>query len=255
MDFRMSIFRIYVKSVALYKIKYTSLSMESTIQTCITNVIVSDDNVRNELKPFRRRLRDTCTASRTHIVELLQTDISEWPTLQKHNTFRTIHIEEPEEDLYEIYEKNKHLFTVYLDTMNIMFEAYERLESKVESLTELEQEFFALSCLDDESELAKELTSMIDKYIQNKYDSCGIAEDYRTFYTSHKKWRKYRTVILAGHSNTEIGMNICNICTSEKISAVLNPCGHTFCLSCASKQKKHCFVCRADVLGMLKIFF
>lgn len=230
--------------------------MSDSIRKYIQNTIFTDDSVRNEGKSFRSRLREICSSSRKYILDLLDTEVRAWPAVEAHNKLREVEVPDEPEEFDDLIQRNKHVLQLYIEEMNTMFEAYEELETKIDKLSELENEFFALSCLDDDSDAAKELVEQIDKYIQKRYDSCNIIEDFRKFSTSHKKWRKYREVVLSTHAaaGNSCG-NTCSICTSERLSVALMPCGHTFCSSCAGKQKKHCFICRGAVEGQLRIFF
>lgn len=48
----------------------------------------------------------------------------------------------------------------------------------------------------------------------------------------------------------------CSICADKTIESCLNPCGHTFCNSCAVLvSKKNCYFCRKPVTSTTKLFF
>jgi hypothetical protein len=50
------------------------------------------------------------------------------------------------------------------------------------------------------------------------------------------------------------GTNICNICVTHKIDTCLNPCGHTFCLTCVDKMENSCAMCRKFISTKIKMF-
>ena len=48
----------------------------------------------------------------------------------------------------------------------------------------------------------------------------------------------------------------CFICTDNNIECCVNPCGHTFCSSCASKNTtQKCYMCRKTIISTTKLFF
>ena len=47
----------------------------------------------------------------------------------------------------------------------------------------------------------------------------------------------------------------CTVCVTRELGAVLIPCGHTFCLSCAGRaERTRCHTCRARIDSTLRIF-
>jgi hypothetical protein len=52
----------------------------------------------------------------------------------------------------------------------------------------------------------------------------------------------------------ECEKNICNICVARKINTCLNPCGHTFCLTCVDKMNNKCGMCRTTFISKIKMY-
>ena len=48
---------------------------------------------------------------------------------------------------------------------------------------------------------------------------------------------------------------LCAVCFQEPVRLVSIPCGHTFCVSCGSKQLTTCYICRIPVKDRIKIYF
>jgi len=65
-----------------------------------------------------------------------------------------------------------------------------------------------------------------------------------------------KTVICTDDLTQKNNESICFICAEESIKCCFNPCGHTFCNSCASRiTNKRCYTCRAPVTSTIKLFF
>jgi hypothetical protein len=47
----------------------------------------------------------------------------------------------------------------------------------------------------------------------------------------------------------------CNICFENPIQFCLNPCGHTFCLSCTTQIKDKCHICRGEARNKIKLYY
>lgn len=216
----------------------------STIYRCIHEVIQFDN------QPSRKYIRDICTVERINILKAIQTN-------DQPNLGRIEELCEPQnsqlENLEDLKMRTKELLEKYVQTMNTMFTSYEMIIEKIDNLNEIENEFFGLSCLDENTSEANSIKKSIDDYIRKKYQDSGIIENYKIFRSSYELWKYYRDVLMISQSCND--MSICSICTTEKINGVLIPCGHTFCISCMAKQKNHCFICRSIVKDRMKIFF
>ena len=55
-------------------------------------------------------------------------------------------------------------------------------------------------------------------------------------------------------SKKKIKKNMCSICVTRKINTCLNPCGHTFCLTCVDKMNNKCGMCRASFISKIKMY-
>lgn len=239
------------------------MDSSESIHTCVRNILQHDDTSRHDLKPWRRRIRDVCSAAKANYIEHLGKPIEAWPACDRFIQFiddkQPVAAVVPEEtinvDLEDLRTKNKVVLDAYTDAMNKMFTAYDTLDTKITELEDLEQEFVDLTCVEESSVAGLALQTSITAYLQYKYESSDITRTYVTFESAYKAWRRYRDVVLQAHAMTDLSGSVCSICTAEKLGTALVPCGHTYCNGCAQKQKKHCFICRADVKSSLRIFF
>jgi hypothetical protein len=236
--------------------------MEVDPSSFVSNIIIDESEKHNELKPQRRRLQDILLKAKTTLQESFEKSANEWPVIERFHRF-SLNGDKQQVDidtftlstnLLELQEKNKIVLETYIEVMTKMFQVYEILENKISELEDLQQGFIDLSFIsEDDSEPAIKLLTSIDNYIQYKYDTCKIVEDYEQFRTLYNEWRCLRDVLIHGKLVSS-HIKVCGICTNEKISVALIPCGHTYCQSCAAKQKNVCFICRTNVKDRLRIF-
>lgn len=237
---------------------YLSVTARNIIKSTLTN----DDSIREQLKSWRKRLREICNDSSASLLEQIQSDKLSAVERYEEFTADKEKIQLVEETIVDTYEdlriKNKKVLDEYLDSMEHMFESYRKIEDKIEELEELEKEFISLSCLDSDDgtkEYSTLLTS-IQEYIQKKYESSQIAVDFCAFKKHYMIWKMLRSVVLQAHVAQDLlGGPYCSICTTDRVNTTLVPCGHTYCNNCGQKQKSACFICRTTVKERLRIFF
>ncbi len=237
---------------------YLSVTMRNIIKTSMTG----DDSIREQVKPWRKRLREICNEGGTSLLESIGSDkldmVDKYKEFVQDKADVAVEEEEGSDEFAEIRLKNKQVLDEYLLCLEQMFQSYNKIEQKLSELEELEHEFIALSCL-DEDDGTKEfstLHSAIQEFIQKRYEKSTVAEDYMNFQKNYKRWKVLRGVVLQAHvAQDMLGGPYCSICTTEKVNTVLNPCGHTYCNNCGQKQKSACFICRSAVKERLRIFF
>lgn len=233
-----------------------------TVRNIVKSTITSDDDLREPLKPWRKRLREICSNGNAVLLDTILSD--KIPILDRYTEFvadkkdLSIEVSEPIEEYEELKSKNKKILDEYLTCLERMFELYAKIEDKITELEELEQEFVSLSCLeeDDGSTELSLLQTSIQAYIQKKYEASTVAEDYASFKQYYRRWKSLRSVILQAHVAQDVqGGPYCSICTTDRVNTALIPCGHTYCNNCGQKQKSACFICRTSVKERLRIFF
>lgn len=63
---------------------------------------------------------------------------------------------------------------------------------------------------------------------------------------------RFKQLLLKASPDEKI-KNYCNICATNKINICVNPCGHTFCQSCADKMN-NCGMCRGNIISKIKLY-
>ena len=80
-------------------------------------------------------------------------------------------------------------------------------------------------------------------------------------YDEHKRLRKYCDTakelieVVKSELCPDDNINQCPICMDNVITNVLAPCGHCLCNKCKANIKTTCFVCRARIYNIIKIYY
>ena len=153
------------------------------------------------------------------------------------------------------------IMDLYQASIARLFALNESIARKIQKLEELQIRLKGIADLGaDESAEAATLQTSILAYVERCYESYGIKEDYTAFCAEYARFRALRSVIhphqIAGDlRSTAGGGPVCSICTTDRVTAALIPCGHTFCNSCAQKQRSVCYLCRCTVRDRQRLYF
>ena len=151
----------------------------------------------------------------------------------------------------------QHIMNLYQTSIGRLFSLNESISHNVKKLEDLQARLEGLSGLGapGSPELAA-LQSAILNYVASCYDSYGVKKEYQAFCVEYARFRAFRSILhplqVAGDLR---GAPVCSICTTDRVTAALIPCGHTFCNSCAQKQRSVCYLCRCTVKERQRLYF
>lgn len=105
-----------------------------------------------------------------------------------------------------------------------------------------------------------DLLSSFNKYMTSFFKQQNIKEKFDSFVVARKRFSVYREILMTCKKtlkSTDEGVDssACVICMQEPVKMAFVPCGHTFCLGCATKLITTCYVCRAKINSKLKLYF
>ena len=246
------------------------------------------EDERDFLRPWRRRLRDIIAKQNETIIGFLEKPAAEWPAIERHTNFlralvtsgisnssiwMTNHVANVIENDVVLAEINSELdvpldmmrttlhtaMSLYLQTLPRVFDLNASISDKLNQLNELTKKMDTLTGLtNDPTDTALvALQDSILKYIQSRYDALNIKKDYTDFMKEYARFTALRSLMLsssAGGTDPH-GNPICSICTVDRVTSALNPCGHVFCNNCSQKQRTLCYVCRTPIRDRLRIYF
>lgn len=102
----------------------------------------------------------------------------------------------------------------------------------------------------------EEIILATEVYLKSIFEKHHIEANYNEVIKALKK-----IVVLTDAMNTIRHMinsstePTCSVCFQEPVGIVSIPCGHTFCVTCGSKQITTCYICRVAVKERIKIYF
>jgi hypothetical protein len=263
-------------------------SIDVTLQYHMNQAFSVVPDERDFLRPWRRRLRDILATKNEDMIAFLEKPCETWEGIRNHDNFikdlerstgmtsskwMEDHITpmiKPSEvldslektigtSLASLRSSLHTIMDLYQISMKKLFDLNTKLVNNITILNNLKDRLGGLSDLDTGLPPTPELSALqtsILEYIRSCYESLGIQEVYESFCAEYTRFTALRSVIQSVFSaNDRTGAPVCSICTTERITAVLIPCGHTFCNSCSQKQRNICFLCRCPVRDRQRMYF
>jgi hypothetical protein len=249
------------------------------------------DDIRDFTRPWQHRLRDILLRENEKYVKFLEKSHDAWPAVENHTSFFTALGRQTtslgtswiETHVNPIINKDAILAEIdaecargstgltldglrnqivqlmdnYLATLNKVFQFHASLDFKITQMMRLKSQITSLDFLDgDTSDESKELQVSALKFLQSKYRTLGIADDYVGFCNEYARFQAYRSVLGAIQATNDTNSPpTCSICATGSVVSALIPCGHVYCTKCAQKQRSQCYICRTSVKGTLRIYF
>ena len=141
-----------------------------------------------------------------------------------------------------------------------LFESDEELMLNIKKFTELSKQINTVLALDI-NDASLDVFASITKYLGEFFKKQNIKEKFDKFILARKKFIVLRDLIMMCHK-TVIRTDEsnepppCTICMNGPVKMAFVPCGHTFCLSCATKQNlQACYICRTKISSKLKLYY
>lgn len=264
--------------------------VDLTLQHHLNRIQSVGADERDPVRLWRRRIRDVLAHKNEETLSFLEAPAEEWVGVKRHDAFlqtltsptfnpgsswMNTHVA-PLIDLSglrvdldvavgvrleSVSASLARIMDLYQASLARLFSLNESIAHKIQKLEELQMRLKGIADLGaDESAEAATLQTSILAYIERCYDSYGIKEDYTAFCAEYARFRALRSVIhprqVAGDlRSAAVGGGNCSICTTDRVTAALIPCGHTFCNSCAQKQRSVCYLCRCTVRDRQRLYF
>ncbi len=262
------------------------LAVDESLQHHMTSAATIMSDERDFLRPWRRRVRDLLSECNAEMLEFLEKSGDDGlDSITRHEEFvKTLgsgtlpsgagwynsHIHDVIQNDTVLSEINSELgfnlddartqihkvMEMYLTCIKRLFELDGQIHETLDKIEALKKRVEGVFELDETGPEISVLQTSILEYIRSRYRSMGLESDYTEFCKQYARFSALRTVVLALKVAEDVtGGPTCTICTSEKITTALVPCGHSFCTNCASKQRGQCYICRTSVRDKLRVFF
>ena len=227
-------------------------------------------------RTWERKLSDLLSKQTNETLSFLEKPLEEWSSIQLlskklgnpreewfHTTLQPQTIldtidEELNLPLSDLQDKLNIILSKYKTAVENLFRSNESLHKKLTSLDQIQTQLEGLIHSEEGSvELSLGLQTSILEYMESRYKSLDIQEEYETLCREYTKFSAYRPILQSlqsFRSQMDTTGSLCSICTAERIHTALIPCGHTFCSTCSAKQRSQCFICRSSIREKLKIY-
>jgi hypothetical protein len=140
-----------------------------------------------------------------------------------------------------------------------LFERDGEVQTAVKKFVVLSQQIDNLLTLEVNSSTLDVLNAF-NKYMINFFKQQNIKEKFDSFVLARKRFSVYRDIVTTcqrtlKRTDESPDSSACVICMQEPVKMAFVPCGHTFCLGCATKLITTCYICRAKINNKLKLYF
>ena len=264
--------------------KKKQMDLSGSITNCLVHhtndVLNTVEDERDFLRIWRRRLRDAVADENIRLLRFLRShaEVTDAEFLERIREFPpnsgwfSRHIQNNVFDLSgvladldsrlgipytDLRRANHTAFQMYASVVRKLFDCEDALNTKLAAIHELQTRLEGLVISDLSGSEASELQTAIINYVRGVYRSHAIDTAYKEFMTCYAEWHALRGIVLGQHVGAaEVTAGpLCSICTTNKISCALVPCGHTFCNNCAMRQRHLCYVCRSFVRERMRVYF
>lgn len=239
---------------------------------------------------WKKRLRDFLAQKNTQLLDFLAISVNSHPTLGKgeailrkfgnisiqtnpnHPSIRELVLDVSGCDY--ISEINALLLSLrkddgikdFVTSVKFIFDQYREagenalvheglLKANLDVLDKFQGKIVGLFELDG-NEKYQPLMEASESYLETIFEKNQIKESYMGFIEAYRKFIVLRDIVTMIRTvQTNENEPICTICLNEPVAFCMNPCGHTYCLSCVRRQTGNCFVCRTPVKEKVKIYF
>lgn len=145
-------------------------------------------------------------------------------------------------EIYEDYLENINTLKKFLDETNNI---YSNLLLKSNKIELSDKSIFPQNIYSFEKEnFIKLLKNDVDIKIEN------LKEEFSKNINNVVRFKN----LLLKATPEQKKINICIVCSTNKINVCINPCGHTFCKSCTDKMKNICGMCRGNITSKIKLY-
>ena len=174
--------------------------------------------------------------------ELIQSQIEH--TLQQKGPSNLQQVKAQATALYELYRQIGEQILTTETMLKGELEKMDKIQKRVGMMMELKQ-----------NEALPDVIQAFEKYLKVSFDGTTIEPQYRTLLQLYQKHNELREAIQLLRVPQTSSDPLCPICTTESVTRVLVPCGHTFCQGCATRLIGQCGVCRGAIRDRMKVYF
>jgi hypothetical protein len=234
---------------------------------------------------WRRRLREFLTGRVKELLEFAAKPLAKHPTLgpteillrkfgrpnftANHPTLREVVLDASginiasmvEEGLKQFphtlkgfQEQTRYLFDMYREAADEIVRQNTILQERLSTFDKIQSRVLGLADLQVNEEY-EQLTLAAESYLKRIFEENTLEPVYKALIEAYRKFLLLRDIVhLRRLCDSIESQPLCNICFEETIQYAINPCGHTYCVSCIKKQFNTCYICRGPVKDRVRLF-
>jgi len=209
------------------------------VEQALRRYAIRQDVDTNAVKTFRALLDDLSGEQ----MALVHSEIEE--AVLKKGTSNSAQVRAQVNTLIELYKETGEKLLECENQLKMRLDKMDKIQRRVSIIIEMQT-----------NEAMPDLVNSLEQYLKVSFTDMGIEANYKSLlylYQKHITLREAMQVFKTGSQVTS--EPICPICINDTVGMAMNPCGHTFCQTCAKRMVNECGVCRGRIKDRLKLFF
>jgi hypothetical protein len=147
------------------------------------------------------------------------------------------------------------LIDLYKETGEKLLECENHLKMRLDKMDKIQRRVSIVIEMQT-NEATADLVQALEAYLKVSFRDMGIEANYKALIYLYQKHIALREAMQVFKTGSQVASEpLCPICITETVGMAINPCGHTFCQTCAKRMVNECGVCRGRIRDRLKLFF
>jgi len=151
-----------------------------------------------------------------------------------------------------IHTLRTHYSKLNIETFNLEKDITTILKKHDKYYSQIKEIYSKLNDLDGIQSHLQKIDTEICNYSKNYLNTNKINDKIKSYQKNIKEINFLKQYL--NEINSVAFVPFCQICMSRIVDRVIIPCGHTACQDCLNKCEMTCFICRADVTNINKLF-
>lgn len=157
--------------------------------------------------------------------------------------------------LAQLRKQTMALLELYKETGERLLETENQLKLRLDKMDSVQQQVSIVLALRT-NDSTPALLSALEDYLKTSFADMTIEPLYKELLLLYQKHMALRQAIQLYRVLDSVQSEpSCGICLTDSVSCAINPCGHTFCGTCARRMTVECGICRGRIRDRMKIYF
>ncbi len=158
-------------------------------------------------------------------------------------------------NLQQIRQQVGAIIDLYKETGEKLLEVENQLKLRLDKMDKIQKRVGLIMELET-NDTTPELVEALEHYLQTRFTDLTIESQYKSLLHLYQKHKMlYEAIQVFKTGNDFQNEPICSICLNDHVNVAIDPCGHTFCNTCARRMNNDCGICRTRIKNRIKVFF